>query len=472
MISLCGLVLPFGFGSALSLGIYNNFIDTDNVSFGHFLLFTGVAMAITALPVLARIVLDLKLIHTPVGIVVLAAGVGNDVVGWILLALAIALVNASSGINALYIFLVSVGWVLFLFFLVKPALYWLARRDGQPDERAHAGDDDRHHPPRLYLGFHDGHYRRACNLWCLSRRPRHPTRGRLCRGTDGKGASRTGEGCGRPAHLPLSQIEDIVSVVFLPLYFTLSGLNTNLGTLSSGLVWGYIIAICTVAFTSKFIGCAGAARLTGFSTRESAAIGALMSCKGLVELIVLNIGLNAGILNTQVFSMFVVMALVTTCATTPLTQLIYPPHHRTPFKPGSIHSRKDEQTEKGPDGAHQRTIDSVSRKRFLVVLDRFDHLPGLLSFLQLLRPSVTGGGEDSSSLRHRRPDASADKAMSTSGSSNNHSSVDADNVPVLLSQSHAPHATHIDAVRMIELTERTSAVMRVPRRTTLCAQTP
>ena len=186
-----------------------------------------------------------------------------------------------------------------------------------------------------------------------------------------------------------------------------------------------------------------------------------MSCKGLVELIVLNIGLNAGILNTQVFSMFVVMALVTTCATTPLTQLIYPPHHRTPFKPGSIHSRKDEQTEKGPDGAHQRTIDSVSRKRFLVVLDRFDHLPGLLSFLQLLRPSVTSGGEDSSSLRHRRPDASADKAMSTSGSSNNHSSVDADNVPVLLSQSHAPHATHIDAVRMIELTERTSAVMRV-----------
>ena len=130
MISLCGLVLPFGFGSALSLGIYKNFIDTDNVSFGHFLLFTGVAMAITALPVLARIVLDLKLIHTPVGIVVLAAGVGNDVVGWILLALAIALVNASSGINALYIFLVSVGWVLFLFFLVKPALYWLARRTG------------------------------------------------------------------------------------------------------------------------------------------------------------------------------------------------------------------------------------------------------------------------------------------------------------------------------------------------------
>lgn len=130
VISVTGLLIPFGMGAALSIGIYNSFIDTEKVSYGHFLLFTGVAMSITALPVLARIVLDLNLMQTTVGNVVLAAGVANDVVGWILLALAIALTNASSGIVALYIFLVVVAWTLVLFFLVKPALYWVAERTG------------------------------------------------------------------------------------------------------------------------------------------------------------------------------------------------------------------------------------------------------------------------------------------------------------------------------------------------------
>ena len=91
--------------------------------------------------------------------------------------------------------------------------------------------------------------------------------------------------------------------LFLPLYFTLSGLNTNLGLLNNGITWGYLIAVTVVAFCSKFFGCAVAARLNGLVWRESFAIGALMSCKGLVELIVLNIGLQAEILSTRVFTM-------------------------------------------------------------------------------------------------------------------------------------------------------------------------
>lgn len=132
-ISATGLVIPFGLGTAVSYGIYKDFIDHEKVSLGHFLLFTGVAMAITALPVLARIVLELKLIQTRVGVVVLAAGVGNDVVGWILLALTIALVNASSGLTALYVLLVAIAWCLFLFLVVRPAFIWLARRTGSFD---------------------------------------------------------------------------------------------------------------------------------------------------------------------------------------------------------------------------------------------------------------------------------------------------------------------------------------------------
>ena len=94
------------------------------------MLFTGVAYSITAFPVLCRILTELKLLDTTVGIVVLSAGVGNDIVGWTLLALSVALVNAGSGLEALWILLVCVGWTLFLLFFVKRVLYWLARRTG------------------------------------------------------------------------------------------------------------------------------------------------------------------------------------------------------------------------------------------------------------------------------------------------------------------------------------------------------
>jgi Kef-type K+ transport system membrane component KefB len=99
------------------------------------------------------------------------------------------------------------------------------------------------------------------------------------------------------------KIEDLMCALFLPLYFTLSGLSTNLGLLDNGITWGYLIAVTIVAFSSKFIGCAIAARLNGLVWRESFSIGSLMSCKGLVELIVLNIGLQAKILSIRVFTM-------------------------------------------------------------------------------------------------------------------------------------------------------------------------
>ncbi len=94
-----------------------------------------------------------------------------------------------------------------------------------------------------------------------------------------------------------------MSALFLPLYFTLSGLSTNLGLLDNSITWGYLIAVTIIAFSTKFCGAALAARLSGMLWRESFSIGALMSCKGLVELIVLNIGLQAKILSDRVFTM-------------------------------------------------------------------------------------------------------------------------------------------------------------------------
>lgn len=128
-ISAAGLILPLGLGAALGVGIYREFVN-PSVNFGYFILFTAVAVGITAFPVLCRILTELKLLDTTVGVVVLSAGVGNDVIGWILLALTVALVNAANGITALWVLLASVAYVLFLVYPVRLAFVWLARRTG------------------------------------------------------------------------------------------------------------------------------------------------------------------------------------------------------------------------------------------------------------------------------------------------------------------------------------------------------
>jgi Kef-type K+ transport system membrane component KefB len=116
-------------GAGLSVALYNQFVDKA-VEFTHFMLFAGVAFSITAFPVLCRILTELKLLDTTVGIVVLSAGVGNDIVGWTLLALSVALVNAGSGLTALWILLTCVGWTLFCLLLVKRVVLWVAIRTG------------------------------------------------------------------------------------------------------------------------------------------------------------------------------------------------------------------------------------------------------------------------------------------------------------------------------------------------------
>lgn len=132
-VSIGGLVIPLGMGAALGVGVYRNFID-PSVNFGYFLLFTAVAVGITAFPVLCRILTECKLLETQVGVIVLSAGIGNDVVGWVLLALTVALVNASAGLTALWVLLASVGYTLFLLFPVKWGFHWLCKRTGSLEQ--------------------------------------------------------------------------------------------------------------------------------------------------------------------------------------------------------------------------------------------------------------------------------------------------------------------------------------------------
>ena len=128
-VALAGMTLPFALGAGVSLPLYHTFID-PSVRFTHFMLFTGVAFSITAFSVLCRILTEVKLLDTNVGIVALSAGVVNDIVGWTLLALIVALINSGTGLTALWILIICIAWTLVLLFPVKTALLWLARRTG------------------------------------------------------------------------------------------------------------------------------------------------------------------------------------------------------------------------------------------------------------------------------------------------------------------------------------------------------
>ncbi|GLB38769.1 putative sodium/hydrogen exchanger family protein [Lyophyllum shimeji] len=422
-VALAGMVLPFGIGAGLAVPLYHQFIS-ESIKFTHFMLFAGVAFSITAFPVLCRILTELKLLDTTVGIVVLSAGVGNDIIGWVLLALSVALVNAGSGVTAVYILLCCVGWTLFLLFPVRYALRWLARNTGSIEN----GPTVVFMTVTVLILFGSAFFTDVIGVHAIF------------------GAFVTGIIVPREGNLNITlteKLEDMVAIIFLPLYFTLSGLSTDLGLLNDGITWAYTIAIIFAAFIGKFGGCALAAKYAaGFSWRESGAIGSLMSCKGLVELIVLNVGLSANILTRRVFSMFVLEALILTFMTTPLVTRFYPPHVRKRISAtgatfGNVADDEGRQT----DRKSQPGADSTKRRRFTVVLDKLEHLPGAMAISQLIQPCIPASlspGADRSSSESSRLSPTMKSKFSPA----------------------AEASLAIEALRLIELSDRTSAVMK------------
>lgn len=239
------------------------------------------------------------------------------------------------------------------------------------------------------------------------------------------------------------KIEDLISVLFLPLYFALSGLSTNLGLLNDGITWGYVIGVITCAFAGKIIGGTLAARANKLLWRESFTIGSLMSCKGLVELIVLNIGLQAKILSQRTFTIFVVMALVTTVATTPLTKALYPPWYQRKVERWRRGEIDWDENPLAPNESGSSTSDpskpvgdQSSIQRMLVYL-RLDSLPSLFAFITLLSPQT------------EQTTAKPSGVESTGEGSN----------PSPPIRKQKPLEVH--GLRLIELTDRTSSVMQV-----------
>ncbi|KAH7383655.1 Sodium/hydrogen exchanger family-domain-containing protein [Cadophora sp. MPI-SDFR-AT-0126] len=429
-VGLAGMIIPFGLGCAISVGLYSQFKNDPGVveiNFGVYMLFIGTALSITAFPVLCRILTEMKLLGTAVGITVLAAGVGNDVVGWILLALCVALVNNGSGITALYVLLTTAGWILFLVYAVRPVFLIYLRRSGSIQN----GPSQGVMAVTILLVLTSAWFTQIIGVHAIF------------------GAFLVGLICPHDGGFAIKlteKVEDLISVIFLPLYFALSGLGTDLGALNDGITWAYTVGVIAIAFVGKIFGGTIAARANKLVWRESFTIGVLMSCKGLVELIVLNIGLQAKILSTRTFTMFVVMALVTTIATTPLVLALYPTWYQKKleaWKKGEIDWEGNRLISDGGDGPQESAEKLRNNQiRKLLVYLRLDSLPSLFTFIALL-------GGDRATVSTKIHKAKTELAPVPEGESSDSTTVEMSDRPL-----------EVHGVRILELTERTSSVMQ------------
>ena len=297
---LLSIVAPLALGLAISPALHPA-LAPAGVGFWPFALFMAAALSITAFPVMARILKDRGMTRTPVGQLSLSAAAMVDVFAWILLALVVAMVGSGDGYLGLL--KTSVGVVLlvaFAFVGLKPAFAWLLRT------RAPDGDPSTMVLAALMIGL------LVCAMlteWLHL----HAV----------FGAFLFGACLPRDDRLLRSlaqRIEPISVVVLMPLFFALAGLGTTANAFS-GASLGAMLLIILAAVVGKILGGAVGARLAGYGWRDSLATGSLMNARGLMELIVMKVGLDAGLIGLELFTMLLAMALVTTAMTGPLMTL-------------------------------------------------------------------------------------------------------------------------------------------------------
>lgn len=301
-VSQMSIALPLALGSALALGMYETFAPAG-VDRLPFVLFIAVSMSITAFPVLARILTERDLYRTRTGAVAMACAAVDDVTAWCLLAVVVAVTSSSSLTAVLVTVALSVVYMLFMLYVVRPLLArWVARAERKWSDGAVL--------VMLFSGL------------CLSALATleigvHELFGAFVFGTMVPRDSPVVERA-------VARLQAVAVPILLPLFFVSTGLKTDLAALArSGDQWLWGLAVIAVAVIGKWGGGSTAARLAGQGWRDSLAIGALMNCRGLTELVVLNIGLSLGVIGTDLFSILVVMALVTTAMTSPaLTRIL------------------------------------------------------------------------------------------------------------------------------------------------------
>jgi Kef-type K+ transport system membrane component KefB len=296
-ISHASIITPFLLGAALALALYP-LLSHNGVPFVVFALFLGVSMSVTAFPVLARILTDRHMQRTPLGSLALACAAVDDVTAWCLLALVVGVAQAQIQ-SAMWAAGLTLVYVAAMFLVVRPLVHRLLAGRSVVS------------PTMLAVVF-VGLLLSCCATEAIGI---HAIFGAFLLGAI------------IPHDTPLARdvrakLEPIVTIVFLPAFFAYAGMRTEINLFSGWENWLLCGAIIGVAIAGKFGGSAVAARLCGMNWRDSTAIGALMNTRGLMELVVLNIGLEASILEPRLYSLMVVMAVVTTMLTTPVLHLL------------------------------------------------------------------------------------------------------------------------------------------------------
>jgi len=298
-IALAGVLLPSVMGVALAYGLeawQPQLIPGDHSLAG--VLFMGTAMAISAFPVLARILRERGLSQQPLGQLATTVAAVDDLLGWLLLATVVAVARSGSGWGALPTLLKIALWTLLLLVGLSPLRRWLASRYRHSRELG----------PLLQVTLYSGalvsgavtdwfgvHLIIGAFLWGLAMPRCEPLRRQLG-----------------------LRLEGVVLQLMLPLFFAISGLHTRLDALNRPALWAATALVLAVALGGKFAAGFVMARLGGLPRRESLALGCLMNTRGLTELVVLNVGLSLGVISPELFSMGVVMTLCTTLMTGPL----------------------------------------------------------------------------------------------------------------------------------------------------------
>ena len=301
VISHASIVIPYFFGMVLAYFLYLEFASA-HTAFLPFALFIGISMSITAFPVLARIVQEKGLSKTHLGIVSIASAAINDVTAWCILAAVIAIAKTGSFVSSLYTIGFSVLYVVIMLFVIRPFL----KRVG--DIYSNSEVLNKSVVAFLLLIL-------ICSAFLTQIIGIHALFGAFLAGVVMPPLPNFRK-------MIIEKIEDVSVTLLLPLFFVFTGLRTEIGLLNTPYLWTICGVIVLVAITGKFVGGAFTARILGENWRDSLSIGVLMNTRGLMELIVLNIGYEMGILPPAIFVMLVLMALVTTFMTTPALSII------------------------------------------------------------------------------------------------------------------------------------------------------
>ncbi|XP_022680609.1 cation/H(+) antiporter 15-like [Setaria italica] len=349
IIAVAGMALPFCIGTATSF-IFRHQVS-KNVHQASFLLFLGVALSVTAFPVLARILAEIKLLNSDLGRIAMSAAIVNDMCAWILLALAIAISEVnSSAFSSLWVLLAGVLFVLACFYVVRPLMWWIVRRVPEGEAVSDV------HVTLILTGV-------MIAGVCTDAIGIHSVFGAFVYGLVIPS--------GQLGVVLIEKLEDFVTGLLLPLFFAISGLRTNVTRVRDPVTVGLLVLVFTMASFAKIMGTILIAVSYTMTFRDGVALGFLMNTRGLVEMIVLNIGRDKEVLDDESFAVMVLVSVAMTALVTPVVTTVYRPARR-------LVGYKRRNLQRSKHDAELRMLACVHTTR---------NVPSIISLLELSNPT-------------------------------------------------------------------------------------